>query len=149
MTIITINTTLDHWSVAILWVTVHLIYRHLQFLLVGSAPPAAFRLKQCNFPEVHIYIHILSRGVSLSEKAKTFTITSANFLRICGWECTAPLSLGFIIYHHNHDTRILETLKKKIYGSIKCIPEGPPPGQLRSGIIFLSEIPYPRGEIIV
>ena len=35
------------------------------------------------------------------------------------------------------------------YGSIKCIPEGPPPGQFRSGMIFLCEIPYPRGQIIV
>ena len=34
-------------------------------------------------------------------------------------------------------------------GSIKYIPEGPPPGQLRSGMIFLCEIPYPRGQIIV
>ena len=35
------------------------------------------------------------------------------------------------------------------YGSIKCIPEGPPPRQLRSGMIFLCEIPYPQGQIIV
>ena len=40
-------------------------------------------------------------------------------------------------------------------GSIKCIPEGPPFGQLRSGMIFLCEIPalgdkllsnFPRGR---
>ena len=28
-------------------------------------------------------------------------------------------------------------------------PLGSPPGQLRSGMIFLCEIPYPRGQIIV
>ena len=28
-------------------------------------------------------------------------------------------------------------------------PRGSPPGQLRSGMIFLCEIPYPRGQIIV
>ena len=27
------------------------------------------------------------------------------------------------------------------YGSIKCIPEGPPPGQLRSGMIFCAKFP--------
>ena len=31
------------------------------------------------------------------------------------------------------------------YGSIKCIPEGPPPGQLRSGMIFFVRNPLPSG----
>ena len=42
-----------------------------------------------------------------TEKAKYLFLTSAKLLRICGWGCTAHLSLRFFVDHHNHDVPIL------------------------------------------
>ena len=41
------------------------------------------------------------------------------------------------------DSDIMHLWKYQVY------PQGSPPGQLRSGMIFLCEIPCPRGQIIV
>ena len=53
------------------------------------------------------------------------------------------LELVKTVYTKNPDLPHLGQWKYQVY------PRGPPPGQVRSGMIFLFEIPYPRGQIIV
>ena len=49
--------------------------------------------------------------------------------------------LRYIVFYQNSMT---ETIME-----VSSVSPRVPPGQLRSGMIFLCEIPYPRGQIIV
>ena len=63
------------------------------------------------------------------------------------WEVT-PIDMDSNIKYYVMFVFLFQEIVSKANGSIKCIPKGPS-GQFSSGMIFLCEIPYPRGQIIV
>ena len=90
-------------------------------LLVGRAPSGAHRLKQCNFPEMWVYIYIRSQvSTCLHWKGQAFTITSTmaststwtmafrdcllrQFRRFAVWCLKADSDVAF--YRYKYDVR--------------------------------------------
>ena len=97
------------------------------------------------------------RGRLLLNFADYFNVCPVNLLSLCEGPLVTYNSfcgkyrstIDYIFLPNCLQDKIIFARTFDFNGSIKCIPEGPPPGQFRSGMIFLCEIPYPRGQIIV